>query len=62
MSLLFRSEPHFGFPVQSTFDIFAHISELDLDPSKLAKDDLLSFEIEPGHDGRPKAVKVRWAD
>jgi cold shock CspA family protein len=42
-------------------DIFFHVDELELDAQGLKEDDALEFEVQPGRDGRLRAVRIRWA-
>lgn len=50
----------FGFitPAKGTADLFVHISAFPRDGGRPRLNELISFEVEPGADGRPRAVRV----
>lgn len=50
----------FGFitPAKASVDIFVHISEFPRDGVRPRVNELISFEVENGSDGRQKAVRI----
>jgi cold shock CspA family protein len=50
----------FGFitPAKGTGELFVHISAFPRDGKRPRIDELISFEVENGPDGRPRAVRV----
>jgi cold shock CspA family protein len=55
-----NDERGFGFitPARGTGDVFVHISAFPRDGVRPSLDELISFEVEAGTDGRQRAVRV----
>jgi cold shock CspA family protein len=53
----------FGFlNVPGSSPVFFHYRDAELDPAELRIGDMVSFEWGTGRDGRPIAIKIRWAE
>lgn len=56
-----NDERGFGFitPAQGTEEVFVHVSAFPRDGARPQVGELVSFEIEPGKDGRRRAVRIQ---